>query len=119
MSVFSMYNIPANNNLGASGNATVGYCDTSMEASDTIAPYKENMYWNIIHSYRKFNTDSSNVRNDICKELKISQYDVLDYLMNTYDLTSNQLMLLYIRCTDEFYKKLSKMVAIKRIGLHE
>lgn len=116
MSVFSMYNIPANNNL--SGNATVGYCDT-MEANDTIAPYKENMYWNVIHSYRKFNTDSSNTRNDICKEMKISQYDVLDYLMNTYDLTSNQLMLLYIRCTDEFYKKLVKMVAIKRIGLHE
>ena len=45
--------------------------------------------------------------------------DVLDYLMTTYDLAPNQLMLLYLRCTDEFYKKLVKMVAIKRIGLHE
>lgn len=116
MSVFSMYNIPANNNLGTSGNATVGYCDTAV---DSIAPYKENMFWNIIHSYRKYNNESASVRNDICKEMKIVAMDVLDYLMTTYDLTPNQLMLLYLRCTDDFYKKLVKMVAIKRIGLHE
>ena len=116
MSVFSMYNIPANNNN--LGNATVGYCDT-MNAVDSIAPYKENMYWNIIHSYRKFNQESSNVRNDICKELKVVQAEFLDYLMTTYDLTPNQLMLLYLRCTDDFFKKLVKMVAIKRIGSNE
>lgn len=115
MSVFSMYNIPANTNLGTSGNATAGYC----EVPDTIAPYKENMFWNIIHSYRKYNNESSNIRNDICKEMKIMQMDVLDYLMTTYDLAPNQLMLLYLRCTDDFFKKLVKMVAIKRIGLHE
>lgn len=115
MSVFSMYNIPVNNNLGTLGNATVGYC----EVPDTIAPYKENMFWNIIHSYRKYNNESSTIRNDICKEMKVMQMDILDYLMTTYDLSPNQLMLLYLRCTDEFYKKLVKMVAIKRIGLHE
>jgi len=119
MSVFSMYNIPANNSLGTSGNATVGYCDTAMNMCDSIAPYKENMFWNIIHSYRKYNNESSNIRNDICKEMKVVQMDVLDYLMTTYDLSPNQLMLLYLRCTDDFYKKLVKMVAIKRIGLHE
>ena len=59
------------------------------------------------------------VAHDICKEMKVMAMDVLDYLMTTYDLTPNQLMLLYLRCTDEFYKKLVKMVAIKRIGLHE
>lgn len=117
MSVFSMYNIPANNNL--SGNATVGYCDTMNATSDSIAPYKENMFWNILHSYRKYNSDSAKIRNDICKEMKVVAMDVLDYLMTTYELTPNQLMLLYLRCTDEFYKKLVKMVAIKRIGLHE
>lgn len=116
MSVFSMYNIPANNNLGTSGNATEGYCDTSV---DSIAPYKENMFWNILYSYRKYNNESSTIRNDICKEMKIMQMDVLDYLMTTYDLAPNQLMLLYLRCTDDFFKKLVKMVAIKRIGLHE
>lgn len=110
-----MYNIPVNNNLSTSGNATTGYCDTFV---DSIA-YKENMFWNILHSYRKYNNESSIIRNDICKEMKIMEMDVLDYLMTTYDLTSNQLMLLYLRCTDEFYKKLVKMVAIKRIGLHE
>ena len=115
MSVFSMYNIPANNNLAS---ATVGYCDT-MNATDSIAPYKENMFWNILHSYRKYNNDSASVRNDICKEMKVMAMDVLDYLMTTYELTPNQLMLLYLRCTDEFFKKLVKMVAIKRIGLHE
>lgn len=119
MSVFSMYNIPANTNLGTSGNATVGYCDTAMNVSDSIAPYKEIMFWNILHSYRKYNNDSSNIRNDICKEMKVVQMDVLDYLMTTYDLTPNQLMLLYLRCTDDFFKKLVKMVAIKRIGLDE
>lgn len=120
MSVFSMYNIPANNNLGTSGNATVGYCDTAMNCTaDSIAPYKESMFWNIIHSYRKYNNESSNIRNDICKEMKVVQMDVLDYLMTVYDLTPNQLMLLYLRCTDDFFKKLVKMVAIKRIGLHE
>lgn len=113
-----MYNIPANNNL--SGNATVGYCDTEMNCTaDSIAPYKESMFWNIIYSYRKYNNESSTIRNDICKEMKIMQMDVLDYLMTTYDLTPNQLMLLYLRCTDDFFKKLVKMVAIKRIGLHE
>lgn len=112
-----MYNIPTNNNLCTyQGNATVGYCDTAV---DTIAPYKENMFWNIIYSYRKYNNESATIRNDICKEMKIMQMDVLDYLMTTYDLAPNQLMLLYLRCTDEFYKKLVKMVAIKRIGLHE
>lgn len=111
-----MYNIPTNNNLGTYGNATTGYCDTSV---DSIAPYKENMFWNIIYSYRKYNNESSTIRNDICKEMKIMEMDVLDYLMTTYDLAPNQLMLLYLRCTDEFYKKLVKMVAIKRIGLHE
>lgn len=116
MSVFSMFNIPANTNLGTSGNATVGYCDIDVHS---IAPYKENMFWNIIHSYRKYNNESASVRNNICKEMKIDQMDVLDYLMTTYDLAPNQLMLLYLRCTDEFYKKLVKMVAIKRIGLHE
>ena len=116
MSVFSMYNIPVNKNLGTSGNATVGYCDASV---DSIAPYKENMFWNILYSYRKYNNESSTIRNDICKEMKIMEMDVLDYLMTTYDLAPNQLMLLYLRCTDEFYKKLVKMVAIKRIGLHE
>lgn len=115
MSVFSMYNIPVNNNLGTSGIASTGYCDTV----DSIAPYKENMFWNIIHSYRKYNNESSNIRNDICKEMKVMQMDILDYLMTTYDLTPNQLMLLYLRCTDDFFKKLVKMVAIKRIGLHE
>lgn len=115
MSVF-MYNIPANNNLGTSGNATVGYCDTTV---DSIAPYKENMFWNILYSYRKYNNESAQIRNDICKEMKVDQMDVLDYLMTTYDLAPNQLMLLYLRCTDDFYKKLVKMVAIKRIGLHE
>lgn len=109
-----MYNIPANNNL--SGNAAAGYCDTPV---DSIAPYKESMFWNIIYSYRKYNNESSTIRNDICKEMKIMQMDVLDYLMTTYDLAPNQLMLLYLRSTDEFYKKLVKMVAIKRIGLHE
>ena len=116
MSVFSMYNIPANTNLGTSGNATVGYCDTSV---DSIAPYKENMFWNILYSYRKYNNESAQIRKDICKEMKVMAMDVLDYLMTTYDLAPNQLMLLYLRCTDEFYKKLVKMVAIKRIGLHE
>lgn len=116
MSVFSMFNIPANTNLGTSGNATVGYCDTYVHS---IAPYKENMFWNIIHSYRKYNNESAQIRNDICKEMKVMAMDVLDYLMTTYDLAPNQLMLLYLRCTDEFYKKLVKMVAIKRIGLHE
>lgn len=117
MSVFSMYNIPTNTNLGTyQGNATVGYCDTDV---DSIAPYKENVFWNILHSYRKYNNESASVRNDICKEMKIVAMDVLDYLMTVYDLTPNQLMLLYLRCTDEFYKKLVKMVAIKRIGLHE
>lgn len=112
-----MYNIPTNNNLGTyQGNATVDYCDTSV---DSIAPYKENMFWNIIYSYRKYNNESATIRNDICKEMKIMQMDVLDYLMTTYDLAPNQLMLLYLRCTDEFYKKLVKMVVIKRIGLHE
>ena len=119
MSVFSMYNIPANTNLGTSGNATVGYCDTAMNMCDSIAPYKESMFWNILHSYRKYNSESASVRNDICKEMKVMAMDVLDYLMTTYDLTPNQLMLLYLRCTDDFYKKLVKMVAIKRIGLHE
>lgn len=119
MSVFSMYNIPANTNLGTSGNATVGYCDTSMNMCDSIAPYKESMFWNILHSYRKYNSESASVRNDICKEMKVVAMDVLDYLMTTYDLAPNQLMLLYLRCTDDFYKKLVKMVAIKRIGLHE
>lgn len=109
MSVFSMYNIPANNNLSTT-------CNTSV---DSIAPYKENMFWNILCSYRKYNNESSTIRNDICKEMKIMEMDVLDYLMTTYDLAPNQLMLLYLRCTDEFYKKLVKMVAIKRIGLHE
>lgn len=118
MSVFSMYNIPANNNL--SGNATVGYCDTEMNCTaDSIVPYKENMFWNILYSYRKYNNESAQIRNDICKEMKVMVMDVLDYLMTTYDLAPNQLMLLYLRCTDEFYKKLVKMVAIKRIGLHE
>lgn len=117
MSVFSMYNIPANTNLGTyQGNATAGYCDTAV---DTIAPYKENMFWNILYSYRKYNNESATIRNDICKEMKIMQMDVLDYLMTTYDLAPNQLLLLYLSCTDEFYKKLVKMVAIKRIGLHE
>ncbi len=111
-----MYNILANNNLSTSGNATEGYCDISV---DSIAPYKENMFWNILYSYRKYNNESSTIRNDICKEMKIMEMDVLDYLMTTYDLAPNQLMLLYLRCTDEFYKKLVKMVAIKRIGLHE
>lgn len=119
MSVFSMYNIPANTNLGASGNATVGYCDTAMNMSESIAPYRESMFWNILHSYRKYNNESAKIRNDICKEMKVVAMDVLDYLMTTYDLTPNQLMLLYLRCTDDFYKKLVKMVAIKRIGLHE
>lgn len=119
MSVFSMYNIPANNNLGTSGNATVGYCDTSMNMCDNIAPYKESMFWNILHSYRKYNNESAQIRNDICKEMKVVAMDVLDYLMTTYNLEPNQLMLLYLRCTDDFYKKLVKMVAIKRIGLHE
>lgn len=109
MSVFSMYNIPANNNLGTTGNTSV----------DSIPPYKENMFWNILYSYRKYNNESSIIRNDICKEMKVMAMDVLDYLMTTYDLAPNQLMLLYLRCTDEFYKKLVKMVAIKRIGLHE
>lgn len=116
MSVFSMYNIPANTSLGTSGNATAGYCDTM---SDNIAPYRESMFWNILHSYRKYNNASAQIRNDICKEMKVVAMDVLDYLMTTYDLTPNQLMLLYLRCTDDFYKKLVKMVAIKRIGLHE
>lgn len=111
-----MYNIPANNNLGTTGNTTEGYCDTSV---DSIVPYKENMFWNILYSYRKYNNESAQIRNDICKEMKIMQMDVLDYLMTTYDLAPNQLMLLYLRCTDDFYKKLVKMVAIKRIGLHE
>ena len=111
-----MYNIPANNNLGTYGNATTGYCDTSV---DSIAPYKENMFWNILHLYRKYNNESAQIRKDICKEMKVMAMDVLDYLMTTYDLAPNQLMLLYLRCTDEFYKKLVKMVAIKRIGLHE
>lgn len=111
-----MYNILANNNLGTSGNATVGYCDTSV---DSIAPYKENMFWNILCSYRKYNNESAQIRKDICKEMKVMAMDVLDYLMTTYDLTPNQLMLLYLRCTDDFYKKLVKMVAIKRIGLYE
>lgn len=116
MSVFSMYNIPVNKNLGTSGNATTYYCDTSV---DSIAPYKENMFWNILYSYRKYNNESAQIRNDICKEMKVMAMDVLDYLMTTYDLAPNQLMLLYLRCTDDFYKKLVKMVAIKRIGLHE
>ena len=111
-----MYNILANNNLGTSGNATVGYCDTSV---DSIAPYKENMFWNILCSYRKYNNESAQIRKDICKEMKVMAMDVLDYLMTTYDLTPNQLMLFYLRCTDDFYKKLVKMVAIKRIGLYE
>lgn len=111
-----MYNILVNNNLGTSGNATVGYCDTSV---DSIAPYKENMFWNILCSYRKYNNESAQIRKDICKEMKVMAMDVLDYLMTTYDLTPNQLMLLYLRCTDDFYKKLVKMVAIKRIGLYE
>ena len=111
-----MYNILANNNLGTSGNATVGYCDTSV---DSIAPYKENMFWNILCSYRKYNNESAQIRKDICKEMKVMAMDVLDYLMTTYDLTPNHLMLLYLRCTDDFYKKLVKMVAIKRIGLYE
>ena len=111
-----MYNILANNNLGTSGNATVGYCDTSV---DSIAPYKENMFWNILCSYRKYNNESAQIRKDICKEMKVMAMDVLDYLLTTYDLTPNQLMLLYLRCTDDFYKKLVKMVAIKRIGLYE
>lgn len=111
-----MYNILANNNLGTSGNATVGYCDTTV---DSIAPYKENMFWNILCSYRKYNNESAQIRKDICKEMKVMAMDVLDYLMTTYDLTPNQLMLLYLRCTDDFYKKLVKMVAIKRIGLYE
>ena len=111
-----MYNILANNNLGTSGNATVGYCDTSV---DSISPYKENMFWNILCSYRKYNNESAQIRKDICKEMKVMAMDVLDYLMTTYDLTPNQLMLLYLRCTDDFYKKLVKMVAIKRIGLYE
>lgn len=115
MSVFSMYNIPANNNLGTTGNISVD----SNTSVDSIAPYKESMFWNIIYSYRKYNNESSTIRNDICKEMKIMQMDVLDYLMTTYDLAPNQLMLLYLRCTDDFYKKLVKMVAIKRIGLHE
>ena len=109
MSVFSMYNIPANNNLGT-------YCDTTV---DSIASYKENIFWNILCSYRKYNNESAQIRKDICKEMKVMAMDVLDYLMTTYDLTPNQLMLLYLRCTDDFYKKLVKMVAIKRIGLHE
>ncbi len=116
MSVFSMYNIPANTNLGTSGSSTTGYCDTPV---DIIAPYRESMFWNILHSYRKYNNESAQIRDDICKEMKIMQMDVLDYLMTTYELTPNQLMLLYLRCTDDFYKKLVKMVAIKRIGLHE
>ena len=111
-----MYNILVNNNLGTSGNAIVGYCDTSV---DSIAPYKENMFWNILCSYRKYNNESAQIRKDICKEMKVMAMDVLDYLMTTYDLTPNQLMLLYLRCTDDFYKKLVKMVAIKRIGLYE
>ena len=111
-----MYNILVNNNLGTSSNATVGYCDTSV---DSIAPYKENMFWNILCSYRKYNNESAQIRKDICKEMKVMAMDVLDYLMTTYDLTPNQLMLLYLRCTDDFYKKLVKMVAIKRIGLYE
>ena len=111
-----MYNILVNNNLGTSGNATVGYCDTTV---DSIAPYKENMFWNILCSYRKYNNESAQIRKDICKEMKVMAMDVLDYLMTTYDLTPNQLMLLYLRCTDDFYKKLVKMVAIKRIGLYE
>ena len=115
MSVFSMYNIPANNNLGTTGNTSVD----SNTSVDIIAPYKENMFWNILHLYRKYNNESSIIRNDICKEMKVMEMDVLDYLMTTYDLAPNQLMLLYLRCTDEFYKKLVKMVAIKRIGLHE
>lgn len=113
-----MYNIPVNKNLGTSGNATVGYCDTEMN-SDVLAPYKENVYWNIINLYGKYNNESSKIRYDICKEMKVVTMDVLDYLMTTYDLTPNQLMLLYLRCTDDFFKKLVKMVAIKRIGLYE
>lgn len=116
MSVFSMYNIPVNNNLGTYGNATTGYCDTTV---DSIAPYKENIFWNILCSYRKYNNESAQIRKDICKEMKVIAMNVLDYLMTTYDLAPNQLMLLYLRCTDEFYKKLVKMVAIKRIGLYE
>ena len=111
-----MYNIPVNKNLGTSGNTSV---DSNTSSVDSIAPYKESMFWNIIYSYKKYNNESSTIRNDICKEMKIMQMDVLDYLMTTYDLAPNQLMLLYLRCTDEFYKKLVKMVAIKRIGLHE
>lgn len=61
-----MYNIPANNNL--SGNAAAGYCDTEMNCTaDSIAPYKESMFWNILCSYRKFNNESAQIRNDICK----------------------------------------------------
>lgn len=119
MSVFSMYNIPANNSLASANTTNVGYCDSIGEGSDSIAPYKESMFWNILHSYRKYNNESAQIRNDICKEMKVMAMDVLDYLMTTYDLAPNQLMLLYLRCTDEFYKKLVKMVAIKRIGLHE
>ncbi len=119
MSVFSMYNIPANNNLASANTVNVGYCDTAMNMSDSIAPYRESMFWNILHSYRKYNNESAKIRNDICKEMKVVAMDVLDYLMTTYELTPNQLMLLYLRCTDDFYKKLVKMVAIKRIGLHE
>lgn len=110
-----MYNISANNNLGTTGNISVD----SNTSVDSIPPYKENMFWNILYSYRKYNNESSIIRNDICKEMKVMEMDVLDYLMTTYDLAPNQLMLLYLRCTDEFYKKLVKMVAIKRIGLHE
>ena len=86
---------------------------------NNLEPYKENMFWNILCSYRKYNNESAQIRKDICKEMKVMAMDVLDYLMTTYDLAPNQLMLLYLRCTDEFYKKLVKMVAIKRIGLHE
>lgn len=113
MSVFSMHNIQVNSNL--SGNETTGYCD----AINTIALYKEYVFWNIRGSYIKFNKESAKVRNDIYKEMKVTANDVLDYLMTTYDLTPNQLMLLYLRCTDDFFKKLVKMVAIRRIGLHE
>lgn len=91
----------------------------NIPVSDSLAPYKENVYWNIINLYGKYNNESSKIRYDICKEMKVVTMDVLDYLMTTYDLTPNQLMLLYLRCTDDFFKKLVKMVAIKRIGLHE
>ena len=84
-----MYNIPANNNLGTTGNAAAGYCDTEMNCTaDSIAPYKESMFWNIIYSYRKYNNESSTIRNDICKEMKIMQMDVLDYQVEVYLPTS-------------------------------